>query len=270
MRSYPLLGHYGRFIASAAIACIAAGPTFGEVAPKAADEVAKSSERLDTMRSRPKAYGTEDYTVTFVPAVAFLPETSDQAYYTSGSLGRFGPLNTVQNFYAAIDLPYGAIVDYVGLNSSNDAPFALGVTLYHRYYNGSAVPVADFSSTIHDWGMDYNVDPIGYQSEIPGADLIRVQQGNHSTYQFFGHVEVWWRRNVRPEFGVTFNDVPIDHPFHQFIEALAASGITGGCGNGNFCPGNPVTRGQMAVFLAKALGLNWAVAGPPPGGPGLH
>ncbi|HEX4438485.1 MAG TPA: S-layer homology domain-containing protein, partial [Thermoanaerobaculia bacterium] len=40
-------------------------------------------------------------------------------------------------------------------------------------------------------------------------------------------------------------------------EALNAAGITGGCGNGNYCPDGPVTRGQMAVFLSKALGLHW-------------
>ena len=55
----------------------------------------------------------------------------------------------------------------------------------------------------------------------------------------------------------TFLDVPTNHPFFQFVEALAASGITGGCGGGNYCPNNPVTRGQMAVFLAKALGLQF-------------
>jgi len=55
----------------------------------------------------------------------------------------------------------------------------------------------------------------------------------------------------------TFADVPDSHPFSQFIEALAASGITGGCGSGNFCPDNPLTRGQMAAFLSKALGLHW-------------
>jgi hypothetical protein len=41
---------------------------------------------------------------------------------------------------------------------------------------------------------------------------------------------------------------------------LAASGITGGCGGGNFCPDNPVTRRQMAIFLSKALGLGYAVS----------
>ena len=53
----------------------------------------------------------------------------------------------------------------------------------------------------------------------------------------------------------TFNDVPTNHPFFRYIEALSKSGITGGCGSGNYCPDDPVTRGQMAVSLAKALGL---------------
>ncbi len=36
------------------------------------------------------------------------------------------------------------------------------------------------------------------------------------------------------------------------INALANSGITGGCGPGRYCPTNPVTRGQMAAFLHRA------------------
>ena len=53
------------------------------------------------------------------------------------------------------------------------------------------------------------------------------------------------------------NDVPTTHTFFRFIEALAASGITGGCGAGSYCPDAPVTRGQMSVFLATALGLHF-------------
>jgi len=52
-----------------------------------------------------------------------------------------------------------------------------------------------------------------------------------------------------------FGDVPTTHPFYPFIEKMAALGITAGCGGGNYCPDNPVTRGQMAVFLVKAFGL---------------
>ena len=49
-----------------------------------------------------------------------------------------------------------------------------------------------------------------------------------------------------------FADVPCPGPFADWIEELAAQEITGGCGGGLYCPGDPVTRRQMAVFLLKA------------------
>ena len=75
----------------------------------------------------------------------------------------------------------------------------------------------------------------------------------------FGGLRVTWRRPVSPTPSApTFADVSDSHPFYQFIEALSASGITGGCGDGSkYCPDAALTRGQMAVFLAKALGLHW-------------
>ena len=73
-----------------------------------------------------------------------------------------------------------------------------------------------------------------------------------------GGVTVVWRRQVSPPpSSPSFADVPMDHPFFQWIEALKASNITAGCSPENFCPNAPLTRGQMAVFLAKALGLHW-------------
>ncbi|PKN90958.1 MAG: hypothetical protein CVU44_21875 [Chloroflexi bacterium HGW-Chloroflexi-6] len=52
--------------------------------------------------------------------------------------------------------------------------------------------------------------------------------------------------------GTGFADVPASHWAAAWIKQLAAEGITGGCGAGNYCPENPVTRAQMAVFLLKA------------------
>ena len=40
------------------------------------------------------------------------------------------------------------------------------------------------------------------------------------------------------------------------INRLAAAGIASGCGGGAFCPNLPVTRAQMASYLARALGLS--------------
>ena len=56
--------------------------------------------------------------------------------------------------------------------------------------------------------------------------------------------------------GGTFTDD--DNNIHEgSIEAIAAAGITKGCNppaNDNFCPGDTVTRGQMAAFLHRELG----------------
>jgi S-layer homology domain len=73
-----------------------------------------------------------------------------------------------------------------------------------------------------------------------------------------GAVRFRYRLQVSPPpADASFGDVPTSDPAFQFIEALAASGITVGCGGGNYCPDEPLTRRQMAVFLAKALGLHW-------------
>jgi len=53
----------------------------------------------------------------------------------------------------------------------------------------------------------------------------------------------------------TFGDVPCDSAFAPWIYELVARGITGGCGGGNYCPADPATRGQMAVFVVKTFGL---------------
>ena len=56
--------------------------------------------------------------------------------------------------------------------------------------------------------------------------------------------------------GTVFTDVPCTGGiFDPWIEDLANKGITGGCGGGDYCPNNPNSRGQMAVFLTKAFSL---------------
>ena len=37
------------------------------------------------------------------------------------------------------------------------------------------------------------------------------------------------------------------------INAMAAAGLTSGCGDRRYCPGSPVTREQMAAFLLRAF-----------------
>jgi len=58
-----------------------------------------------------------------------------------------------------------------------------------------------------------------------------------------------------PPCASVFPDVACPSTFADWIEQLANELITGGCGGGNYCPGNPNTRGQMAVFITKTFGL---------------
>ena len=49
----------------------------------------------------------------------------------------------------------------------------------------------------------------------------------------------------------TFTDVPDANIFHDDIEWMADSGVALGCGGGDFCPGDNVTRQQMSAFMHR-------------------
>lgn len=60
----------------------------------------------------------------------------------------------------------------------------------------------------------------------------------------------------------TFADVPASAWYYAHVEAIAAAGITNGCGDGtNYCPDNTMNRGQGAAFVRRAAGLPRAAAG---------
>ena len=114
--------------------------------------------------------------------------------------------------------------------------------------------------------MDTHVHPIQYQLDSNGvpeihqyAILVKTPAGNETTA--IRSVLVRWQRQVSPApQSATFGDVPTNHQFFQFIEALSDSGITAGCQANPplFCPDRTLTRGEMAVFLAK----HWGSTGP--------
>ena len=54
----------------------------------------------------------------------------------------------------------------------------------------------------------------------------------------------------------SFPDVPASHLYYAAITDLASRGIIGGYNNGNFGPGDPVTRQQFAKMIVKTAGYN--------------
>ena len=55
--------------------------------------------------------------------------------------------------------------------------------------------------------------------------------------------------------GTGFNDVATSYWAAAWIKQLAAEGITTGCGSGNYCPDDTVSRAQMAKFLVLTFNL---------------
>jgi len=226
-----------------------------------------AGQLVRTSSRSPAAFGTTDYTVTTISGLGFVPGRSDSVYSTTGGFGRFvnASATTVQ-FFSALDLPAGAVIDFIGFNNLNDGtPNVMAVHLRQRDNTGADTELFALDNTPHtSWATDINPVPLGILwqgSQGNGlTPTLEIEVAPSANTQFFGQVEVHWKRTVSPAPGsASFNDVPTSHPFFQYIEALKASGITGGCSASPplYCPDNPVTRGQMAVFLAKALGLHW-------------
>ncbi len=55
--------------------------------------------------------------------------------------------------------------------------------------------------------------------------------------------------------GLTFSDVPANHPYRESIQDLADHGIINGYPNGTFRPDNPLSRQQFAKMIVLALWL---------------
>jgi hypothetical protein len=57
------------------------------------------------------------------------------------------------------------------------------------------------------------------------------------------------------EYRSGFADTPPWHPFYPFVNTIALNGISSGCFASPplFCPGNGVTRAEMAVFLLRSM-----------------
>jgi len=50
------------------------------------------------------------------------------------------------------------------------------------------------------------------------------------------------------------------HKLENAINRVAEAGITEGCGDGAYCPDEPLTRSQLVTLLTRALGLDDPVA----------
>jgi hypothetical protein len=209
-----------------------------------------------------------------IPASAFVP-VNNLIQYTVDANGYVMPSGGgINTFKAGVELPAGAlVVNVCGFTFDTSAAFPAHVT-WDAVETGDATSAPKFVELAGGFN-GAPADTPGYGQTCVGLaapteirkfrDLDGDGNSHFTWYQVtiyattgFGGAVVTWLRTVSPApAAATFGDVPTSYLYFRAIEALAASGITGGCGGGNFCPGQSVTRGEMAAFLARALGLHW-------------
>jgi len=219
-------------------------------------------EGADPVYAEAPSWGTSGYTILNMGAAAFTPRDT-------GSWGYFGTgyINCVsgsEDIWAPVLLPVGAYLDGMRV-FYYDADGTYNVRAWFtRYYGDTGYQdIAGWTSTgSSGYGSSYVTigHTIHYLDPNDGEQSYNVIFRSETTGTSLAvkGVRLLYLLQVSPAPATaTYNDVPTGHPFYQYVEALAASGITAGCGSGNYCPDSPVTRGQMAVFLAKALGLHW-------------
>ena len=218
----------------------------------------------------PVNFGTAQETVVTIGNWDFDPAETAQTYEgTTGQNLQLVRFSTGDNsgFITGPQLPDGAVLTSVTFHLCDSSAIdqhwialvlsCASVDTICAILGSPIVSISNDVTPCVEYTQDLTAFNYVVNNETQRVALVATPGVNNVTNSLSGAV-IRYKLQVSPApANPTFGDVPTSHPFFQFIEALAKSGITSGCGGGNFCPDNPVTRGQMAVFLAKALGLQF-------------
>ena len=213
---------------------------------------------------RPNAYGTQNWAVYRIGAAEFTPFDSATTYGSYSNV----VYSTVQNgvFHASAHIPTGALLTYFVLdycdNVNGSTVIAwLRSTAHNDYADGTLVSTLVSTTQVACTSAYEDLTAKAYTVNQNKYDLlVEVETKGGNLASSFSGVSIYYQLQVSPPpVSPTFADVPANHPFYKFIEALASSGITKGCGAGPlvFCPNQPITRGEVATWLARGLGLDW-------------
>jgi hypothetical protein len=236
----------------------------GDVPPPFSELTSQNKAYGGTRPLEQDAYGTAHFTQQAISPGAFTPLSNSEWSMTGSQHYRSGGTNSAT--CADVTLPSGALLP--GLTYylyDNDAVGYMDIRFFrHDFDPGTMDQLFGFATVAGEtpgWVMQYRSLPDGVHTVDNDRAAYRVcvyQWSQTGSNLGTRGTTFWFLRQVSPAPAVaTFNDVPTGHLFFQFVEALADSGITAGCGGGNFCPNAPITRGEMAVFLSAALGLHY-------------
>jgi hypothetical protein len=209
-------------------------------------------------------YGPQDLIYVRVNGTQMFPFQSSDGYFSvPGSIERYpaGGVDALEAIPGPI--PSGAIIDYFELDyCDTNAGADVSATLLDCGPQGASCStvVSNISSSGSGGCSTVSASGIGYTLTNAASTFdIEMIFGAVDGSITVGSTIVGYHLQVSPApVSPTFADVAPDNLYYQFIEALAASGVTAGCdGVPDFCPDRNITRAEMAVFLAKALGLHF-------------
>ena len=225
------------------------------------DEMRKAE--IESIIGKPMDQWGTTTSVYSVSAFDCEPYDSTMVYHidsNDGRKNRYCGANLVCNWYCPVHLPSGAEIQSFEIDGCDlDSIGYINASLLRIHWGGAVQTVvskqsstasvcsywtsSDPDCTIDNWNNTY----------VIYAELIS-QNGLVSINSF----RIYYNLQVSPAPSTaTFVDVPTSHIFFRYVEALVDAGITGGCDATHFCPNDYVTRGQMAKFIAVALGLNY-------------
>jgi hypothetical protein len=211
-------------------------------------------------------YGVDSTSVAVVSAWDLQPVES-AITWSASQVNGYRYLTNNGALFGAVHVPQGASLLAIELDACDTSGTEEVVASFARIEGSGFTPLAAIGTGegptpgCARFAADLTAGP----ETVDNAQylyFVSAQNGSFTGTTAIGAIRVVYKLQVSPAPGVaTFNDVPTSDTAFQFVEALVASGITAGCGGGSYCPDAPLTRRQMAVFLAKALGLHWP-AGP--------
>lgn len=181
----------------------------------------------------------------------------------AGTLRRF--TTSPHTFMCGVHLPAGASLQEIELQGCDTSTTSeVQVMLGRATDDGYSVAIGQLNTGVAaalgcSWWSQSLAFPYYTVNNYNDTYFLQVNTLAGDASTSFVSARVYYRLQVSPApASATFGDVPTTSAYFKYVEALAAAGVVGGCGGGNYCPGTPVTRGQMAVFLASALGMHWA------------
>lgn len=199
--------------------------------------------------------------VLFVSPQEFVGKEHLEMFYQFGS-AREGSASRI--YYANLNLPEGsrvvwAEVEYCHYPEKVTPPDTTYMTV--QVHTGSiennTIGITGAPAPCGRWGRAiWSYAPVDTKRGLP--QFAELYFGHDTGIELFGGLRIFYQLGVpEPPSIATFTDVPTGHPFFRFVEAVHNTGAIAGCGNGRYCPDAPVTRGQLAVFLAAIFGLGF-------------